>query len=330
MGSGSLNRVFLGLESGGTKLCASLCDDEERSLGFIASRRSENASAEETLPALISLGKQALQNYRSGKDELAGVGWGFGGLVDREKNSPVVNYHEKGWDQIAATARLEEALGAPVTVENDCKLAGLAEAHHGAGLTRGLVIYLTLGSGIGGSLIWNGEILALGRWGEMEVGHIEVVPGGAPCACGRRGCLEAYCSGWGLGERARERAADPGVQSSVARELLTCPPGDRARLLLAAWPADPFAREVAGDFVEKLSSVCAQLTLMLSPVRVVLGGGLSRATGLVAAVGEATAARLPERMRGGTIFAHSKLDEAAVSFGAAMYARRKSVSSAHG
>ena len=323
MGDGPLNRVFLGLESGGTKLCASLCDEAERSLGYLAVRRPENASAEDTLGALISLGRRLWRDSGLGDAAPAGVGWGFGGLVDREKNRPVVNYHEEGWDRIEAIERLGEALGAPVAVENDCKLAGLAEAHHGAGSTRGLMIYLTLGSGIGGSLIWNGEILAAGRYGEMEIGHIEVVPGGAPCPCGRRGCLEAYCSGWGLGERARERAADHAAESALAREILACPPQDRAKALLARWPDDPFARGVAADLIEKLSSVCAQLIPMLSPGRLVIGGGLSRAAGLVAAVGAAAGARLPERMRGQTIFGGGKLDEAAVSFGAAMYARRK-------
>ena len=317
-----MSALFLGLESGGTKLCASVCDASEHRLGFVSGQRPEGAGAEDTLTALTVLGRQVLAELGADGNP-DGVGWGFGGLVDRAQNRPVVNYHEGGWDRVEAVDRLAEAFGAPVRVENDCKLAGLAEAHHGAGVVRGLQIYLTLGSGIGGSLVWNGEILASGRYGEMEVGHLEVVPGGALCACGRKGCLEAYASGWGLGERARERSLDFQAESQLAREILAAAPRDRAKKLLQAWPHDPFAREVVADSIGKLSAVCAQLVLMLSPARIVIGGGLSLVPGLVAAVGEATAARLPERLRGETTFSVSRLGEAAVSFGAAMHARRR-------
>jgi glucokinase len=301
-----------------------VCDAGGRSLGFATRPRPEGASAADTLAALVSLAREVLGKHAPGGGAPAAVGWGFGGPVDRALNRPLVNYHEAGWERVDATGALAGALGAPVWVENDCKLAGLAEAHRGAGTPRGLMAYITLGSGIGGGLVWNGEILATGRFGEMEIGHLEIVPGGAPCPCGRKGCLEAYCSGWGLGERARERAAGASTAgTAVTRALLECEPRDRARVLLAGWPQDPFTREMAADFIGKLAPVCAGLVVTLAPARIVVGGGLSGAPWLIEAVAEAVAARLPPPFRGGTPFACARLGAAAVSFGAALHAARQ-------
>lgn len=316
-----MNPVFLGLESGGTKLCATLCDVDERSLGFMTRVRPGESSAEDTLDSLASLGRDILARHGGGAAP-AGIGWGFGGPVDRALNRPVVNFHEPGWERVDAAARIAAELGVRPWIENDCKLAGLAEAHHGAGIARGLMAYVTLGSGIGGGLVWNGEILASGPRGEMEIGHLEIVPDGAPCPCGRRGCLEAYCSGWGLGERAREKAA-AFVSSPVARAVLDCEPRDRARVLLDGWPDDPFTREMAASFTARLSQVFAHLVLTIAPARIVVGGGLSAAPWLIDGVAAAVDGRLPGPFRGVATIVRARLGEAAVSFGAAIHARRR-------
>jgi glucokinase len=323
MGSPDLNPVYLGLESGGTKLCASLCDDGEQSIGFLSRVRPSGASASDTVEALASLGRAALAAHAQGAAPAA-IGWGFGGPVDRAANRPLVNFHEPGWEGIDAVAGLSRELGgAPLWVENDCKVAALAEAHHGAGSPTGLTAYITLGSGIGGGLVWNGEILASGPRGEMEVGHVEIVPGGALCACGRRGCLEAYCSAWGLGERALERAASRSNPGPVARAVLSCEPRERARVLLEGGVADPFAREMAGDFVSHLAPFLARLIQTLAPARLVLGGGLSGSTWLVEAVSAAVSVLLPDTFRGSTSIVPARLGPAAVSFGAALHAKRR-------
>lgn len=316
--------VYLGLESGGTKLCASLCDERERQLGFVACRRPPNASALETLAELERLGEEAFRRYGPPNSSLAAVGWGFGGPVDREANRPLINFHESGWETVDATQRLSKRLTAPVFVENDCKVAGLAEAWQGAGVNRGLMVYLTLGSGLGGGLVLDGEILAFGRYGEMEVGHIELVRNGARCACGRRGCAEAYCSGWGLGERAGEAAGTYLERSPLAREILDCAASDRARLVLQGWPEDVFAKVVVGDFLSNLSRLCADLVLMLAPQCIVLGGGVARTPWLVDELLKALTDRLSQRAMAGTVFRTAKLEESAVSLGAAMFARRRS------
>src|SRR5690606_10340857 len=86
-------------------------------------------------------------------------------------------------------------LGVPAAIENDCKLAALAEAVLGAGRGADTVFYVTIGTGIGGGLVHRGELVALSPLGEAEIGHVIVDPDGPECACGNRGCLEALCAG---------------------------------------------------------------------------------------------------------------------------------------
>ncbi len=316
-------RRFLGLETGGTKLAASVLDDAQHVLVTREIARHPGATARDTLAALVALAREVQHASRSDGLAPTAVGWGFGGVVDRERNRPVVNYHEAGWEQLDATALLATELGAPVFVENDCKVAGLAEAHLGAGSPRGLTVYITLGSGVGGGLIWNGKILASGPYGEGEIGHVCVVPGGARCACGRRGCLEAYCSGWGFGERAKEAIVATGLRTPLAERILAAEPRERAAVLLAAWPDDSFARRQVTDFLEHLADGCAALCLLVSPSRLVFGGGLSRQPRLIDALVPLLAERLPAVMRGHTQVRTARLGAASVSVGAAWYARMR-------
>jgi glucokinase len=314
---------YLGFESGGTNLRAVLCDESEQCVGRVETTRLASATARDTLMRLAELGQDLRRRFVPKDSAVTAIGWGFGGPVDREKNRPVVNYHEAGWDRVDPAGQLGEVFGVPVFIENDCKLAGLAEAWQGTGVNRGLMVYLTLGSGVGGGLIWNGEIVASGRYGEMEVGHLEVVPGGAICACGKKGCLEAYCSGWGLGERAYETARPHAATSEVARAILECPPLERSRRVFAGWPHDDFARERVAVFLEKLAQVCAQLIQILAPARIVLGGGVAGNAWLADELGKAVAPRLPERFRGVSAFHLGKLGSLAVPLGAAIYAKKQ-------
>jgi glucokinase len=252
---------------------------------------------------------------------LVAAGWGFGGPVDRRRNRPVCNFHESGWERIDATKALAKALALPVFIENDCKVAALAEAQLGAGSPHGLTAYLTLGSGVGGGLIWNGRILAAGPRGEAEIGHLCVVPGGARCACGRRGCLEAYCSGWGVGARAAEAAAAMRRRPALAKRLLAAEPRERAAILFSGWPDDAFARQQIGLFLTHLADACAALCLLVAPSRLVLGGGVAQQPWLAGALAPLIEARLPAVLRGHTQVRRARLGARSVSCGAALYAR---------
>ncbi len=315
---------FLGLETGGTKATAAVLDQEYRQLATREVARPAKATAQDTITQLIELGR-AVQQDAGLQAPPAAIGWGFGGPVDRRHNKPAFNFHESGWDQLETdpATQLQEALQAPVYVENDCEVAGLAEAHLGAGSTEGLTFYMTLGSGVGGGLIWNGRILASGPLGEGEIGHMKVVANGAQCACGQLGCLEAYCSGWGVGERAMEAIKATSNPTPLMENIREAEPRLRAKLLFAEWPDDSFAKDQADQFLDHLADACANVGLLLAPKKFVIGGGLSQLPWLIAELAPKIEARLPELMRGHMKIATAKLGTTSVPMGAALYASQR-------
>ncbi len=315
---------FLGLETGGTKATATVLDADFRQLATREISRPPGATAQDTLNQLIELGR-AVHTEAGFTNPPTAIGWGFGGQVDRKHNRPALNFHESGWETVTPdpAAQLNDALGAPVFIENDCNVAALAEAHLGAGATEGLNFYMTLGSGVGGGIIWNGRILECGPMGEGEIGHINLVPQGATCACGQLGCVEAYCSGWGIGERAVEAIRTCEKPTPLMQSILEAEPRLRAKLLFGAWPDDSFAKDQAEQFLNHLTSAIVKVALLLAPSTLVLGGGLSKLPWLLAQLAPRVEQALPELMRGHTQIKIARLDAVSVSCGAALYASHR-------
>lgn len=314
---------YLGLETGGTKAVATVLDHDLNVRATQEAARPAGATAQDTVNQLIALGRTVLA-AAGVQGAPAAIGWGFGGPVDRPRNRPAFNFHEPGWDTLARdpATQIGGALGAPVFVENDCNVAGLAEAHRGAGSPDGLTFYMTLGSGVGGGIIWQGRILTSGPMGEGEIGHMKIVPAGAQCPCGQHGCVEAYCSGWGVGERAVESIAARTERTPLMETLLQAEPRRRAALLFAAWPGDAFAREQGEAFLNHLADAVANVGLLLAPSRLVLGGGLAQLPWLVAELTPRVESRLPALMRGHMQIRTAQLGSASVPVGAALHARQ--------
>lgn len=313
---------FCGLETGGSKIVATIVSTDGRMLATREAQRPAAAVAADTTGRLVALARAAAQSAGIGLAEIRATGWGFGGPVDRRRNRPVVNFHEAGWEGDEATEQLVAGLAMPVFVENDCKVAGLAEALVGSGDRTGMTAYLTLGSGVGGGLVWNGDILASGDFGEGEIGHMCVVPGGAVCSCGRRGCLEAYCSGWGFAARAGEAAAGATVRTPLMERMRRLEPRQQAAAIFAAWPADPFARQQVELFLDRLAAACGQLCLLVAPRHLVLGGGIAQQPWLARELSVRLQRHLPAFMQPGPQVACARWGRLSVSLGAALYARR--------
>lgn len=205
------------------------------------------------------------------------LGVGVPGMLDRHgvlRFSP----HLPG----AEGARLGELLaarlpGVSVTLENDANCAAVAEHRLGAGRGVDELLVITLGTGIGGGLVVGGRVL-LGAYGFAgEVGHMLVDPAGAPCPCGRRGCWERYASGGGLGRLARE-AAYAGRLHQVVALAGGDPEAVRGEhVTSAARAGDEGALGVMEELGWWLALGLANLTAVVDPARIVVGGGLAAA-----------------------------------------------------
>jgi glucokinase len=181
----------------------------------------------------------------------------------------IKSHHIAGWDGFPLAEWVSRLVGVPAVICNDADVAGLAEALYGAGRGVSPIFYITVGSGIGGGLIIDGQIYrGVGR-GAGEVGHLRpVYPRRAPGPI-----LEFWASGWGIGQRA-QAAADDGADVTAIRSAGGGTITGKA-VADAARHGDPTARQILDDAVQALAEGICSVIKLLCPRRVIIGGGVS-------------------------------------------------------
>lgn len=203
------------------------------------------------------------------------AGVGFGGPVSADRQSTVKSHQIGGWDAFPLAAWIREELGvARVNIHNDADTAALGETRFGAGAGKSPVLYVTIGSGIGGGLVVDGRIYRGNGAGAVEIGHLRVDDEGTKT-------LEDVASGWGIAREAgrwladRQRAGDPAVGGLLAR----CggDPGRATAVILAAAAAegDPAARAFLDVTTRRFAAGLAHAATLLAPARIILGGGVA-------------------------------------------------------
>jgi len=213
--------------------------------------------------------------------ELEAVGVAAAGFIDAT-GSTVLYAPNLKWRNEPLRERLEQRTKLAVVIENDANAAGWAEFRFGAGQGTKDMAMLTLGTGVGGAIISDGQLRRGGFGIAGELGHIRVVRDGRPCGCGRKGCVEQYASGTALLNAAKALVAsnDPAAamlaQLSPSAGQLT---GQHiAQALLAG---DSGARALIEDLGQYLGEAMGSITAALDPEVYVIGGGLSEAGELV-------------------------------------------------
>lgn len=201
------------------------------------------------------------------------LGVGVAGLVRWPSGEFVWGPHVSG-RAVAYRSELEARLGVPVVVDNDANLAALAEARRGAGVGKTVVLMLTFGTGIGAGLVVDGDIYH-GVSFAGEVGHMTMLPGGALCACGRRGCWETLVSGSRLDQIAAElvsRAPEGEVARLAVGRVAT-----GVELTAAADAGDAAAQAAVAEVGVWLGRGVANLVAVLDPEVIVIGGAAAQA-----------------------------------------------------
>lgn len=319
-------RRYLAFETGGTKLVAAVAAADGRLVETRQVERGRDDAAETSLTRLINLGRALRVEHERTGATFAATALGFGGTVDRVNRRPHRCLHEDGWDAIDVVGRLEEAFTLPSAIENDCKLAALAEAWFGAGEGARTVFYVTLGTGVGGGLVSNGRIVELGPMGEAEIGHVVIDPDGPKCWCGGRGCVEAMCSGPGISRLAAwlaERRPELWMQSPFQGE----PEAVSSKDYLAS--GDGFSRELIERSADALAQALAAAVNLTAAEAVVIGGGVGSGNPqFVDRVRQKTLPRVVGYFRERCRIEVSRLGADVVAQGAALLARKTAASTA--
>ncbi|MFS6766066.1 ROK family protein, partial [Staphylococcus aureus] len=146
--------------------------------------------------------------YQLTTKDLLGIGMGSPGTVDR-KNGTVVGAYNLNWKTIQPIKQqFEEELGLPFFIDNDANVAALGEQWVGAGNNEPNVAFITLGTGVGGGLISDGNLLHGAIDAAGEIGHLTIEANGYECTCGKKGCLEQYTSATGIVRMARDMSEE--------------------------------------------------------------------------------------------------------------------------
>jgi glucokinase len=265
----------IGVDLGGTKLIAGAVDSQ-LTVRHRAWRSSRGADRSEVLDTIVD----AITEARDASDEeLLAVGVGIPSLLDLERGVPVTTVHLPLTD-VPVRDILSERLGVPVVLDNDATCATIAEWRFGAARGASDVLVLTLGTGIGGGIVTNGQLVRGATGAAGELGHMIVDEDGPLCACGHHGCLEAVASGSALGReglRVARALEQRGSDSALARALAAGQEITGFLVTELAHDGDPAARDVVALIGARLGVGIASLVNGFNPEVVVVGGGVSAA-----------------------------------------------------
>jgi len=250
MQSKANSRLFLGVEIGGTKLQVGVGHgDGSPPIQLIRSEIDPSRGAAGILTEL----EKSIVVLRQ-KHSCEGIGVGFGGPIDASRGVIRKSHHVQGWDNFHFAHWLGTVCDLPLVLVNDCDSAAYAEAHHGAGEGHRSLFYITVGSGVGGGLVVNGELFGAARPAIAEVGHLRPgIHADRPDAT-----VESIASGWGI---AAETVARLTGEISPALEMLhrTTGPDDRAHLKQRLKEAADANREYTADLMARCNGDLAKL-----------------------------------------------------------------------
>ena len=241
----------IGIDLGGTSVKYALIDNN--GVFHFQGKLPSNAdvSAEAVIGQLVKAVNEVKTFAEAKEYTIAGIGIGTPGIVD-------------------CTNRMEKETGLPTQLGNDANLMGLGETMYGAGNGATHVVFLTVGTGIGGAVIIDGKLFNGYANRGTELGHVPLIANGEPCACGSIGCLEHYASTAALVRRFSKRIAEAGI--SYPNEEIN------GELIVRLYKqGDKIAAESLNEHCDFLGHGIAGFINIFSPQRVVIGGGLSEA-----------------------------------------------------
>ncbi len=257
--------IFAGFDLGGTSIKLGLVDADGEPLAFATYPTEVDRGPEAAVERMADELAHLASNLPQGPARLQGIGLGCPGLLDLKGGRLVLPVNLTGWAGFPIRDQLARATGRPVTLVNDASAAALAEAWVGSGREFSSILMLTLGTGVGGGLVVDNRPVVGAHGFAGEVGHVPIdsSPEARLCGCGRRGCLEAYCSATALMSRAAEELPD------------FVEPRTPVALAQRAESGDVVAERLILEVAERLAVGCVIGMHILDPGAIILGGAMT-------------------------------------------------------
>lgn len=266
--------LVIGLDLGGTNSVFGVVDSKGEIITTTSIKTQAYPSVDQYVMESVKAVKQIAEQV-GGMEKIRAMGIG----------APCGNYY-KGTIEHAANLvwakgivplanMFVNELGIPVVVTNDAKAAAMGEMKYGVAVGMNNFVELTLGTGVGSGIVANGQLIYGFDGFAGELGHMIVEPDGRPCGCGRKGCLETYCSATGVVRTAiamLEESSEATSLRDIATDKLTS-----YEVYKAAMAGDTMAQEVFKQTGRRIGIACANIATFLSPEAFIFFGGLAQA-----------------------------------------------------
>ena len=265
----------VGIDLGGTNIKGGLVRRDGTVVIKKSIKTEADGGADHVIQRIAGLVSDLVAEGKIDRAEIAGVCVGSPGPLD-SKTGVIFDAPNLGWRDVSMRENLEPLVGMPVFVENDANVAAYGEAWVGAAKDSKCTILLTLGTGIGGGIVIDGELWRGVTDTAAELGHMSINYDGPVCGCGTRGCIEVYASAPAVARRMRE-AVESGRDSSLKAKILGGIEVDSKAIYEAAVEGDALSREIIEETGRFLGIAVASYVNIFNPDYVILHGGMVNA-----------------------------------------------------
>lgn len=271
----SQSAYVLGVDVGGTKLATVLATRGGEILHKVRLATEAERGPAFGVARLVSMLHQNLDETSVDPEDVVGIGVACGSPMDAERGIILGPPNLQSWNPVPIVETLEAEFALYTQLENDANAGALAEWLFGAGRGRRSMVYMTMGTGIGGGLILDGRLYRGANGNAGEVGHMRVVHQGGPlCGCGKRGCLEAFCSGPAIARRAKEalrRSSQDSLATACVALAGSLESVTAEHLFAAARQGDALALQLVDETAHYMGVGLANIIQALNPEVIVLG-----------------------------------------------------------
>lgn len=261
----------IGIDLGSTTIKAGVVDMDNRLIASASRPMKAARDWKEIVADMADTAKDVLKKADFSVEDCISVGIGNPGIIDSKKGE-IIFSNNISWRNIPLATEFRKYINLPVHISNDANCAVLGEMIAGAAAGRKNVVLLTLGTGVGGGIVLNGKVFE-GNPGGAELGHATLIAGGRKCSCGRRGCIECYCSASALIHQAN--CALEEYPDSLMEEMKKESGSMSGKIPFeAAKKGDWLAKRVVDQYIEWLGEAITNYINIFRPEVVLISGGI--------------------------------------------------------
>ena len=261
----------IGVDLGGTNIAVGLVDEKHTIVARLSTPTNADRPYDEIVDDIAKTVKQLINDNNVLMEDIKYIGLGAPGILDNVTGT-ITDNSNIHWENYPIKERLQKHIDKPVFLGNDANVATWAEYLNGCGKNTQNFIMLTLGTGVGGGMVFNGKLFTGSHSIGAVVGHFIFKSGGNKCGCGNYGCIEAYCSATALIKMAL-KDLDEHTDSIIAKEEKV----SAKTVIEAAKSGDEYGVNLFEEYTDNLAQVVASLINFLDPDIIALGGGVANA-----------------------------------------------------